>query len=149
MKIRVEDIKEDGELAVEEDIEACQWEIDGIDVKFLDKIHLECKARKISKEILLDTDVVIRWQITCSRCLENADRSLKQKFTFSYSVDSVGDYLDVDKDVREEVLLNFPMKLLCKPECKGLCLECGANLNKEKCKCQKRVKGSQPQDETG
>ncbi|MDD5195443.1 MAG: DUF177 domain-containing protein, partial [Candidatus Omnitrophica bacterium] len=52
------------------------------------------------------------------------------------------EYLTVDNDIREEVLLNFPMKVLCKPDCKGLCPGCGANLNNEVCKCKQKTKQS-------
>ena len=41
--------------------------------------------------------------------------------------------------MREELLLFFPTKMLCKPDCKGLCCKCGKNLNDGPCDCQKDV----------
>ena len=47
-----------------------------------------------------------------------------------------GYYLDVDQLVRNELLLNLPMKVLCDENCKGICNRCGANLNYESCNCE-------------
>lgn len=48
-----------------------------------------------------------------------------------------GNYLDVDQLVRNELLLNLPMKVLCRDDCKGICNRCGANLNNESCECDR------------
>lgn len=47
--------------------------------------------------------------------------------------------LDLDSFIREEIQLFLPSKILCKPDCKGLCYKCGKNLNREKCDCKKDV----------
>ena len=62
------------------------------------------------------------------------------KFDLNYNLSNLGNYLDIDKDVREEMLLNFPMKVLCSEDCKGICSGCGANLNNQKCSCAKDSK---------
>ena len=46
---------------------------------------------------------------------------------------------NLDNFVREDVLLNLPLKFLCKDDCKGLCPICGKNLNEGKCGCKKEV----------
>ena len=50
-----------------------------------------------------------------------------------------GDSADLEDIVRTVFVLNFGSKLLCKPECKGLCCRCGKNLNRETCVCQKEI----------
>ena len=45
--------------------------------------------------------------------------------------------LDVDRMVNEEILLGFPMKVLCQEDCKGICKVCGANLNQGECGCDR------------
>ncbi len=47
--------------------------------------------------------------------------------------------LDLDALVEEEVILSLPNKILCKEDCKGLCTQCGTNLNVNKCDCKKEV----------
>lgn len=46
--------------------------------------------------------------------------------------------LDLDAPICDEILLSFPMRVLCKDDCKGLCSGCGADLNTEPCRCTKK-----------
>jgi uncharacterized protein len=55
--------------------------------------------------------------------------------------DLVGDELDLGELIREELLLAAPSKSLCRPDCKGLCGGCGAELNREPCRCAPPVDG--------
>lgn len=43
--------------------------------------------------------------------------------------------LDADQLIHDEILLNWPMKVLCRDDCKGICRVCGMNLNKGACSC--------------
>lgn len=45
------------------------------------------------------------------------------------------DVLDVSELAREAILLSLPSKILCKEDCKGLCPQCGVNLNERTCNC--------------
>jgi uncharacterized protein len=45
--------------------------------------------------------------------------------------------IDLGPDIREEIILDYPVKPLCKPDCKGLCPTCGKNLNEGQCNCNK------------
>jgi len=139
MKIAVDKIK-DEPIELIEDIPATSWQIDSFDVKFSDDIHIDCKLTKVNREIISDVEVTTQRDIICSRCLTPVRQAVKQNFKKSYNLDSLGEYLNIDEDIREEILLNFPMKALCKPDCRGICSKCGANLNKEECKCQKKSK---------
>ncbi|HEY8345095.1 MAG TPA: DUF177 domain-containing protein [Bacillota bacterium] len=47
-----------------------------------------------------------------------------------------GDVLDLAETLWDSVVLSLPMKYLCAEECKGLCAQCGANLNITTCKCE-------------
>lgn len=44
--------------------------------------------------------------------------------------------IDLAQLMREQFYLSLPMKPLCDPECKGLCPQCGTNLNRGRCACQ-------------
>ena len=46
---------------------------------------------------------------------------------------------DLEEIVRTVFVLNLSPKMLCKPDCKGLCCGCGKNLNEEACVCQKEI----------
>ena len=98
---------------------------------------------------LVEGSVKLTLDMECARCLKNVE------YTFDLSVseevvspdnieynedeDGVsfmeGYHLNVDELVDNEILLNWPMKVLCKPSCKGICKVCGKNLNDGDCGC--------------
>jgi uncharacterized protein len=45
------------------------------------------------------------------------------------------DSADLSENIRQNLLLNLPVKYLCSKSCKGLCSGCGENLNENQCKC--------------
>ena len=92
--------------------------------------------------------------IPCNRCLEPVQcpfhlsiaRTLDLNLTEEERIAALdeqpyvqGYNLDVDQLVRDELLLNLPMKVLCAEDCKGICNRCGANLNHETCDCDRSV----------
>lgn len=88
--------------------------------------------------------------IPCARCLEEVqtdlplafEREIDMKLTDEERLSALdesdflnGYNLDVDKLVYGEALLNWPTRVLCKEDCKGLCRVCGQNLNRGTCSC--------------
>ena len=49
----------------------------------------------------------------------------------------LGDVIDLDEILREQIILALPMYPRCSPECRGLCPVCGIDLNQETCDCQR------------
>ena len=47
--------------------------------------------------------------------------------------------MDTDRLVYDEILIGFPMKVLCREDCRGICAVCGANLNEGECGCDRTV----------
>ena len=52
--------------------------------------------------------------------------------------------LELTDAVRDALLLELPLQVLCKPECKGLCPVCGINLNENTCTCQEGAEVTNP-----
>jgi uncharacterized protein len=96
-------------------------------------------------------------ELTCSRCLEPFRLPVDSAFDVRYlpQSDDAGEEREVEDDdlsdafYRDEVIdlgqlmeeqfyLALPMKPLCRTDCKGLCSNCGANLNDTTCDCQVR-----------
>jgi uncharacterized protein len=44
--------------------------------------------------------------------------------------------VDIAEPTREQIWVSLPLQPLCRPDCKGLCAQCGINLNHESCTCQ-------------
>lgn len=102
---------------------------------------------RTSEGILVQGELHVGMMGECSRCLDPAqtDIPLELEELFSYPAPhgtefSVGDdaILDLTPLVRGEVLIAADRRMLCRPDCKGLCPECGANWNHESCDCAER-----------
>ena len=86
-------------------------------------------------------------EMPCDRCLEPVEQqilfSTNCSFDLQSGLDSEGDecaflsgkMLDTDELVLDEVILNLPVRVLCREDCAGLCERCGANLNYGPCQC--------------
>ena len=72
--------------------------------------------------------------IPCDRCLEEVSTEMDES---SYLT---GMDLDVDQLVYLEVLMSWPLKVLCREDCKGICSQCGKNLNDGPCGCVEEPK---------
>lgn len=92
----------------------------------------------------------------CSRCLSDTriavDRTLDLRFRHAAEAPTeedleldeedldveyyAGDEIDLRAVLAEQVTLGLPMKVLCDEDCRGLCPQCGTDLNREPCDCQ-------------
>lgn len=136
MKIAVKKITNQP-LTIKEKIEASSWDMDSFDIVFVGDIDIICTFSKKENLFLVNSSVKTTRRIICSRCLEVVTENYVDEINLHYRQSEVGEFLEVDNDLREDILLKFPMKVLCKSNCQGLCPECGVNLNKEQCKCVK------------
>jgi uncharacterized protein len=112
-------------------------------------------ASELTGEIRLRGDIEANGVAVCDRCLEPITVPLSGPFRVSYEPrenepieDEVeisekdaevsyyeGDGLNLADVVREQVLLALPMQKLCRPECQGICPNCGINRNESSCDC--------------
>ena len=75
-------------------------------------------------------------RLVCSRCLEDYERNFTKDVFLELPVPQEP-VLDITDNIREEIILEYPVKSLCKEECKGLCPKCGKNLNEGMCGCKR------------
>lgn len=101
----------------------------------------------------LNAEVSFLFSGVCDRCAEDVNKqmgfSVNKILVRELANDADADsdeyivlengILDLDDYIREEVQLFLPSKILCKPDCKGLCSNCGKNLNLGDCDCKKTV----------
>ena len=72
----------------------------------------------------------------CARCLrETSCRVANDRIDLFFPV-GAEETLDITGAIREELLLELPMNILCREECAGLCEKCGADLNEGPCGCR-------------
>ena len=76
--------------------------------------------------------------------LEEKDRQQGAESGGSFALDKTdeevfdGKVIDLEPIVREQLLLALPMNAVCREDCKGLCGQCGQNLNEKQCDCQEQ-----------
>lgn len=87
--------------------------------------------------------------VCCDRCLKQMDNTFElffqreviapiEEMTEAAKMEQwfmEGYHLNVDELIYNEILINWPAKVLCKQSCKGICSVCGINLNESDCKC--------------
>ena len=78
----------------------------------------------------------------CTRCLKAVEKTFVVEFSESFGTEDgypvVNGKIDLTKMVEDIIIMNTPVTFLCSDDCKGLCPECGANLNDGACKCNKK-----------
>ena len=103
------------------------------------------------RELLIKGKAELTIIIPCDRCLADVPVKFELEFTKNVDLDESNDakvdeldeknyidgyHLDVDKVLYNEILIGWPMKILCSDDCKGICNVCGQNLNEGTCDCE-------------
>ncbi len=121
-------------------------------------LRVEGSAELVGNEIHLAGKLATRVELPCARCLEPVGQDVAAGFDLLYRPVSaisreeelslsgedlelgfyVGQGLFLADALAEQVNLALPMKALCREECRGLCPHCGANLNRDRCRCSVR-----------
>jgi len=122
------------------------------------QVEGECHLLRTQRSILTTCSLSTDVKLTCSRCLNSFSYPLKMKFEEEYfptvdaatgvslpppeeaSTFTIDEHhiLDLTEAIRQYLLLDIPMKPLCKIDCAGLCQKCGKNLNEGNCDCVKQ-----------
>lgn len=117
------------------DLELASFHYQGKDYEVLEKKPLDLKLVNIGKgkvEITGATSLTLR--LFCDRCLEEVPHTFEITFTQEVT-DEEGSQLDIENLICNEIMLDWPMKILCREDCKGICSVCGKNRNDGECGC--------------
>jgi uncharacterized protein len=132
--------------------------VDPADYKVLGDVHFDGTVRKDEPRFMLSGRVQARLEMLCGRCLEPFTLPVDTQVDLTYvphpeqaaddevelSQDDLttafyrDQTLDLAEMLREQFYLALPMRPLCREECKGLCPQCGTNLNQSTCACDVR-----------
>ncbi len=121
------------------------------DVSFTGGCKVDGNVDNRAGYMTLSLHATLPYVSSCARCLEEitgvfevdvnmplaSEGTLNDEDTDDYII-IVNNSVDCDVQVSEAVMLEFPMRLLCKEDCEGLCDVCGKNLNHGKCTCTKK-----------
>ncbi len=132
MKIKINDISQEG-LNLEETQAAAALDLEREDLKFVSPIHISAFVTKDKDDVYAHIAIKGRIEVTCACCLSVSGSDFSKEFDLSY--DAKGKrIIDFTDDIRQEIIVDYPIKPLCQADCKGLCQVCGKNLNEGDCK---------------
>lgn len=158
MKIMLKDIQE-GLSALDVKCGAEEIGLESEGLSFVDPVTVELKLFRQGDKVFVNAEVSVAIESECARCLNPVHQVLTGDFETQYQslpkapqrlMDDVGigyyaeDYIDLSDDIRESLVLEFPARILCSEDCKGLCPKCGKDLNKGKCDCRLEPEEAQP-----
>jgi len=114
---------------------------------FSEPVRIEGRIYNRAGVVYLDYNAGFTSLLTCDRCLSEFEREYSFDFSHivvpSVSADNDeyivadGESIEMNEIAITDILLQLPSKILCKEDCKGLCMMCGCNLNVSECNCLK------------
>jgi uncharacterized protein len=134
MQIDSRQIPPDGLILCEE-FNPAALELETECVKFSGPVRAKAEVSKIANAVTVKLCLDAAINYTCCRCLNATQAALHKEFALNYPVSGAQPKIDLDPDIRDEIILDYPLKPLCRPDCKGLCAKCGKNLNQGGCSC--------------
>jgi len=126
------------------------------DFRQLEPLEVRATAELVEDQIRISGHLHTRLELVCSRCLEPVVEDVSRDFDLFYRPVSTiakeeevhlklddtevgffqGDGMFLADVLAEQVNLTIPMKVICRGDCRGLCPQCGVNLNSEDCRCE-------------
>jgi uncharacterized protein len=135
MKFLVKDVTSQG-LEIKQTIPKEGIGLSDEEIDLRSPITIKAKLEKVDHHIVAHTHVKADYGYLCARCLEEFHEVQELEYDFDFEFSSELDSFDLGEEIRQEMILANPARILCKDDCKGICSGCGANLNVEKCKCK-------------
>jgi uncharacterized protein len=154
--ISLEDIPEEGLCVSYDDVPGLLTDPDDPDLE--GPVRVEACLNRIDRSVYLRGSVETVLNLVCDRCLSPYPFEVNAEFSYLLIPRSLeGEGLDTAKGrdmdaftydgkdipfgelLREQILLQIPFRRLCSEGCMGICPSCGADLNKEACRCKKDI----------
>ena len=142
MKVKIRDIPSEG-LELIQSVSPSSLGLSEEDIHVSSPLTVKAHLERFEDTVTVRTEVRGRYSFICARCLDTVEDTRLDVFDFDYPLEEGMESLDLGEDIRQEMILKQPMKVLCREDCQGICLRCGANLNKEECRCLKIKNGHQ------
>src|SRR5215467_2414969 len=129
------------------------------EIRQVEPLEVTATAELLDGQIRIEGNLETKIELVCARCLEPVTEEVSRTFDLFYAPlprdaqqtkhredrlrdDDTeigfyeGDGLFLADVLKEQVLLALPLKAICRGDCRGLCPNCGANLNHEECRCE-------------
>ena len=137
MKINANRIPEEG-VRDHATYDPADLDMEREDIHLTEPVEVDAIITRFKRELVVQAKIRCPIRLTCARCLEEFPSAVAANAIFHYEV-LPPEIVDTTDDVRQEVILAYPMVPVCQPSCKGLCRICGHNLNTGICEHQQSV----------
>jgi uncharacterized protein len=123
----------------------------GLGEEFSGEVTVEVILQRTGHQLALKARLAAQGAFTCDRCTAPFTLRLTPEYRMVYVSDATDaasldpsevqvipaglPIIDLSDDVRQTILLSVPLKLLCRQDCRGLCPDCGRDLNTGTCTC--------------
>lgn len=104
--------------------------------QIIGNIELQCSRCLAPFKFIINTPVNITFKPIATIADDGCYEIQRDELDISFYRDNI---LDIDDIINEQLALNIPMKPLCDLNCNGLCIQCGIDLNKSECSCEKNT----------
>ena len=136
MKILVKDISPDG-MQVSGKDDGSVMELGDDLVTGCHSLSYDLFVQEMDDELLVRGKIAADIGFSCVGCLKNFEKTIEERdFGVLLPIPDDSTAVDLTPEVRDAIILNFPSYPKCGDGCKGLCAQCGANLNEGACECQ-------------
>lgn len=98
------------------------------------KAAVELSFSVTPKDIIVAGKISGEREVECARCLKHVTQPFSEAFAETYSTKT--EIIDIMYVVRQTLALTEDIRFLCAPDCKGLCAQCGKDLNEGPCGCK-------------
>lgn len=142
MYINLSDLKEiGGRKQVSLELEFHDLEFVNREIEIEDPIKLELEIFNTSDSFVVKGKLKAELILSCSRCLQKYSSPVELDISEDVLKSEMEDEeeLYLDEIVVDNIILSLPMKPLCSDDCKGICPNCGQNLNEGECDCEVEV----------
>ena len=127
--------------------ELSPFDFDGEKIEATEVLKVIGTITSIGDVLTLRASIDTKLKLHCSRCLETfiypIDIDIEERLTNNNELQNDEEIIFVDSDtfdiakfVENVIISTLPIKRLCTDNCKGLCCQCGKNLNNSACQCQ-------------
>lgn len=116
---------------------------DGADYPILEKTEASITFTNVERhKAIISGNADITLAMLCDRCLKEVEVPFQLSFEHEIAGEQESQYsfvndgiLDTEELIHHEIVVNLPMKVLCKDDCKGICTQCGNDRNEMPCGC--------------
>lgn len=134
MKIAVRHLRNGSPEPIRETLDPKKLDLEFVDLNYLDNVVLDGTVEKVLDTLTLRGRLITRIARTCARCLKTIEEPADHPLEVIYDIKGKEE-VDTLDDVREALILNHPLRFLCREECLGLCPQCGADLSEARHNC--------------